>query len=323
MAIIKPPVRAIWADSAVSPTDTVDPGNTFIAAGWPSSGTPPSRQRFNFALNYLWNAVRYFSSRGIAAWDAAETYAPGALVLDSNLNLWKCGSGNTGEDPSTSVTGHWVRPTFLTAPFGSNNTDGANTQFVAAAVGNESSLRAAADAATLTAAETFTSGVVGVEASNRAAADAAVLSSANATTAAGLALKANANNAALTGLPTAPTAARGSSTGQVANTAFANPGSFLSVNGFVILSSGLILQWGVITVPNSVNNVIDAVITFPIAFPAQCFGVQVSTTRSVGSNGQAINGSGFSGNFNLATASVSVDSSGGGVSQARWFAVGA
>lgn len=74
MAITKPPVLPPWADTAAPGTDKVQPTDAEIAAGWLSSTTPPSRQRFNWILNFCANAVRYFSRRGLTDWDSAETY---------------------------------------------------------------------------------------------------------------------------------------------------------------------------------------------------------------------------------------------------------
>ena len=67
---------------------------------------------------------------------------------------------------------------------------------------------------------------------------------------------------ALGGTPSASTAAVNTSTTQLATTAFANPASLLSANGYVKLPSGVILQWGSATGSSS------PVITFPIAFPS-------------------------------------------------------
>ena len=77
---------------------------------------------------------------------------------------------------------------------------------------------------------------------------------------------------ALSGTPTAPTAAKTVNNTQIATTAFvhllagaANNGgivdSLLAQNGYVKFANGLILQWGKYT--NSGN---DRVITYPIAF---------------------------------------------------------
>lgn len=93
MAITKPAVLPVWADSG----DKVQPSNTEIQTGWPLSNVPPARQRFNWFFNYVSNAVRYFSRRGLPDWDSAETYMSGDIgigddgkiyrsKIDSNLN---------------------------------------------------------------------------------------------------------------------------------------------------------------------------------------------------------------------------------------------
>lgn len=71
MSLTKPAVTSVWASTAA---DNVQPTDAYIAAGWPLSTTPPSRGRFNWLLNYLYNGIRYLCRRGISDYDAAETY---------------------------------------------------------------------------------------------------------------------------------------------------------------------------------------------------------------------------------------------------------
>ena len=78
---------------------------------------------------------------------------------------------------------------------------------------------------------------------------------------------------ALTGTPTAPTAAAGTNTTQIATTAFvrlSSPASLAS-NGYQKLPSGLIIQWGKtsVTMPAS-GQLYGTIVTFPIAFPGGC-----------------------------------------------------
>ena len=73
MALTKPPVLPPWADTG----DKTQPTNTEIQTGWPQSNIPPSRQRFNWILNFLANGVRYLTRRGIPDWAADETYLIG------------------------------------------------------------------------------------------------------------------------------------------------------------------------------------------------------------------------------------------------------
>ena len=78
-------------------------------------------------------------------------------------------------------------------------------------------------------------------------------------------LKPNLASPAFTGTPTAPTAAVGTDTTQIATTAFVNamlggntiPAKSLAADGYVKLANGLILQWG------ATSGTSD---TFPIAF---------------------------------------------------------
>lgn len=108
MAITPPPVVPAWAETATDPTDIDQPTNGFIQTGWPLSAVPPSRQFFNWVLNFCANGVRYLARMGMKDWDAAETYAVGAIVRESFTD----GAGFTR-------TGFWVAqaaPTLGVAP---------------------------------------------------------------------------------------------------------------------------------------------------------------------------------------------------------------
>ena len=84
-----------------------------------------------------------------------------------------------------------------------------------------------------------------------------------------------ATSPALSGTPTAPTAATNVANTQIATTLFANPGSLLATNGYQKLPSGLILQWCTGVFTNSVDNV--QTVTFPLPFPNAVFQVYVSS----------------------------------------------
>lgn len=79
-----------------------------------------------------------------------------------------------------------------------------------------------------------------------------------------------------TGVPTAPTAASGTSTTQLATTAFVNPGSSHITSGYEKLASGLIMQWGTAN-----STVSGATVTFPLAFPTACFNVVATFAAAV------------------------------------------
>jgi len=125
------------------------------------------------------------------------------------------------------------------------------------------------------------------------------------------------SNAALTGTPTAPTAASGTSSGQVATTAFANPNVTVNGNGVAIqLPSGYILQFGFIGTGWSANPV-DVAVTFPRQFPNGVRAAFASTYRSVGAFGQAIDGSGYTYAWTQNGMTITLDSPSG-----SWFAFG-
>lgn len=105
MAITKPPVLPSWAEAG----DKVQPSNAEIQAGWPLSSIPPSRQRFNWLLNFLANGIRYFSRRGLPDYDAAETYMTGDLVIgDDGKTYRSLIDNNSGQTPSAEPT-KWER----------------------------------------------------------------------------------------------------------------------------------------------------------------------------------------------------------------------
>lgn len=79
-------------------------------------------------------------------------------------------------------------------------------------------------------------------------------------------------NAALTGVPTTPTAAAGTSNTQVASTAFANPGVIVTGNGICIpFPNGYKLQAGTVNPAGG-----SALATFPVPFTSSVFPVAIS-----------------------------------------------
>jgi hypothetical protein len=104
----KPPVKPAWAETAANPADIIVPANSDIQAGWPLSAVPPSRQRFNWILNWCSNAIRYFMQRGLVDYDATESYAIGARVIGDDGKTYKCIQAGVGQTPSTA-TAYWER----------------------------------------------------------------------------------------------------------------------------------------------------------------------------------------------------------------------
>jgi hypothetical protein len=80
---------------------------------------------------------------------------------------------------------------------------------------------------------------------------------------------------AFTGVPSAPTAAQGTSTTQLATTAFAVGSASLTANGHVVLPSGLIIQWGISTFSSGGSSITFSGVSGCIAFPNSCFWASV------------------------------------------------
>lgn len=139
------------------------------------------------------------------------------------------------------------------------------------------------------------------------------------------------NSAALTGTPTAPNAALGTSNTQIATTAFANPASNISSGSAWHRQNadGSIEQGGTFTMNPTGGNFYLATLTFPIAFPNAAF--QVVGNGTTRTNGGVLS---LSGNidivdFGIPTLNdvvVRIDSNSGnsltGVHQIMWRAIG-
>jgi hypothetical protein len=139
MAITKPPVLPPWADTAAPGADVVQPTNAEISAGWQQSTTPPSRQRFNWVLNFCANAVRYFSRRGIADYDPAETYQPNDLIRGNDSFIYQSEQANNINHTPSESPAWWGVPHTKTLSPGDNTTRLANAAFVQAAISGKAS----------------------------------------------------------------------------------------------------------------------------------------------------------------------------------------
>lgn len=125
-----------------------------------------------------------------------------------------------------------------------------------------------------------------------------------------LAKKAPLSSPAFTDIPTAPTAPTGTSTAQLATTAFACGALSKSSNGYQKLPSGLIIQWGWYT-PANANQ--QYTLTFPIAFPNTVLSTMFSSINS-GTNTTAL---GYAPN----NTQINVCSSAANIT-VGWFAIG-
>ncbi len=84
------------------------------------------------------------------------------------------------------------------------------------------------------------------------------------------------NNATLTGVSIYPvTVPQGSNGGQLVNAAFVNPGSTIATTGSRTRSDGFIEKWGTLHIGDVIAPT-GGTVTFAAAFPAACFGVEIT-----------------------------------------------
>ena len=107
MSIAQPTREVAWA-SAAAGADIAEPSDGQKLSGW--TGTPaPIYQWFNWIL---WKAaawISYLRARGIADYDAVESYRVGDRVQGSDNKAYKCIQANTpsaAKDPTTQVA-YW------------------------------------------------------------------------------------------------------------------------------------------------------------------------------------------------------------------------
>lgn len=284
MAITKPAVLPPWAESG----DIVQPTNAEIQVGWPVGATPPSRQRFNWILNYGMNGVRYLTRRGIPDWDADDTYMIGDRVIgDDGKTYRSLVDNNTGQTPSSSPT-KWERWGFTfneflagvtTPPQFDNDNSLATTAFVQRALGNRQGYNvpetgssfSAADAGkvfglngpstyTLPSASGLPNGATFdfFAAGNGCVVQASgsdTITTKGGTTVTSLTLNSGDTLSLVRVGPTAWLAISGSSQLEFADVF----GASLTENGYQKLPGGLIIQWGSLSVTNGQT------ITFPVA----------------------------------------------------------
>jgi len=151
MALTKPPVLPVWADTG----DKTQPTDAELAVGWPVSNIPPARQRFNWFFNFCANAVRYLTRRGIPDFDTNENYMIGDRCQDGGVTYVSLANNNY-QFPPAANPGVWAKwgytavdmlayapinspaftgnPTAPTPAPGDNDTSIATTAFVQDAV---------------------------------------------------------------------------------------------------------------------------------------------------------------------------------------------
>lgn len=293
MAITKPPVLPAWADAG----DKVQPSNAELSVGWPVSSTPPSRQRFNWVLNFVANAVRYFSRRGLPDYDAAETYMAGDRTIGDDGKTYKCLVDNTTAFAPSTNPAKWARWGFTLAELDAegttpaqfdNSLKRASTAFIQRALGNCSGAMVVTAATTLTAADTgkaisinpggslvlpLASACVAGTAFHIYATTSTTVSRQAAETIY-LGTSATATSISMAAADWAIVAHNGSQWEVFAGSVlmqyaptFANS---KTGNGYQKLPGGLIIQWGIVGTTLIGGDSQNVDVTFPIAFPNQC-----------------------------------------------------
>jgi hypothetical protein len=101
MTAVRPEILPIWAEAG----DKVQPSEQELQIGWPYTNIPPSRQRFNWILNNLSNAVGYLTRRGMPDWSADETYEEGDIAQYGGICWVSLHANNTNNTPG--IGAHW------------------------------------------------------------------------------------------------------------------------------------------------------------------------------------------------------------------------
>ena len=91
------------------------------------------------------------------------------------------------------------------------------------------------------------------------------------------------SNGTFSGTNTFPTQSVNDSSTKAATTAFANPSSSISANGYVELPSGIIIQWGTTGNLPTGSNKGQLAFTFPEPFPNACFSISGNPNNSASS----------------------------------------
>lgn len=105
MAITAPSSRAaVWAESG----QTTEPSQGEQQSGF-VAGKPP-RQKTNWLLNWIDNAIQWVLALGVPEYDAGRTYSPGARVVygDGAHSYQRIGDGATTDVAPTDET-KWMR----------------------------------------------------------------------------------------------------------------------------------------------------------------------------------------------------------------------
>lgn len=284
MALTKPPVLPPWADSG----DKVQPSDVEIQAGWPLSNVPPSRQRFNWLLNFLSNGIRYLTRRGMPDYAADETYMTGDRIIgDDGKTYRSIQDTNLNHTPSSSPL-WWERWGFGASELSTelNKLDYKTSCRVA----TTANLAALSGLLTIDGVVLVAGDRVLVKNQTTASQNGIYVAAAGAWARAadaddGTKLSPGASIPVETGTANADTIWRLSTDGVITigttaiafarDVAFSEFGASLAASGYQKLPGGLIIQWGV-----HIATAATGTVTFPITFPNATFIVVATDTQS-------------------------------------------
>lgn len=326
----------VWAETG----DIVQPTNPEISIGWPPTTKPPSRQRFNWILNWCAKGLRYLLQIGIPQFAAGENYAQYAKVLYTDGLVYRAliaaptaapgvvagewevwGYGNSTIQPrvdqyaSVAVGGGSnVTITAAQAESGIIVLTGVLTANIQVILPNQARRRviknATTGAFTLTLACPSAGATLTV---NQNQSVVAYVDGSNNVYAAGSSDLANALLIANNLSDVANPATALSNIGGVASSSFTGTNQSLATNGYQKLPGGLIVQWGM---SGSIPSVSAATITLPVAFPTANLGVYISASSA----GGAAQSHDFTGSPTLTN--FTIQNSASVAATYNWFAIG-
>lgn len=232
--ILKPANLSLtWASGG----DVLNPGDTKYATGWQVE--IPPRQWFNYLDNRQDTALAHINQHGIAVWDATTEYQAGKSYVQGATNgtIYRCIQTHTNQDPELDVGNvYWIIAFASAGDFYTKaEVDGA---FLSKAANGSDIANAATfrnNISVYSQAQTYTRTEVDAKTTVASTAQAQALIS---------------DTVLISALKLAQ--------------AFKGSNQSLISNGYQKFPGGVIMQWGVATVP-SANT--PFTVTFPTAFP--------------------------------------------------------
>lgn len=117
MAYETKPTVFKWASSGA----TIAMDSTKQALGWIKEMVP--FQKLNWLFNQITKHLKHLNERGVGDWDSVTVYEPGALVMHTDNEVYRCILTTTaGQDPSNAT--RWTKYSTYIAPAASETVAG-------------------------------------------------------------------------------------------------------------------------------------------------------------------------------------------------------